>query len=80
MFEGFPNSLRVFFTCMLLASFSIVTCPVTLSIINTHSFWYGLWEPLNTVCGVPAPSKKKLFMTTVKLTLVCGKINLNGAQ
>lgn len=48
----------VFFTWILLESFSRVISPVVLSIISTHSLLYGLWLPLNTVCGTPAPSVK----------------------
>lgn len=54
---AFVDSLRVFFTCILLDNFSNVICPVDRSMIRTHSLVYGLWEPLNTVCCTPAPSR-----------------------
>lgn len=56
-FGFMTDSLRVFFTLMLLVNRSSVHSPVFLSMISTHSLVYFFWLPLNSVLGTPDPSK-----------------------
>lgn len=82
------NSLLVFLTCILLESFSNVISPVALSMTKTHSFVYGRCEPLNTVCGTPAPSKWgtvtvtsfDLATSTVAILLISTEAGLKSSE